>query len=252
MASVAKWLRQRFVVPPSRGFDSRRSPFELMLILSEYPTQLRGVKLVLASEEAAMTQAKVRFASFEEYLLWSDDPENFTEGRYELIDGELVQLMSESEPNLAIAKFLFVFLMNAGISLRLIYLGGVEVQVPVLQTGDAATRYPDLVVLREEHIPLLAKRATITLDMPPPPFILEVASPGRQNQERDYNRKLAQYQEIGVEEYWIADPSQGMVTVFKLEPEGYVKVGEFRDDAAVPCSTYPTLALRAEQILNVG
>jgi hypothetical protein len=35
-----------------------------------------------------MTQAKLKFASFEEYLSWSDDPNNYMEGDYELIDGE--------------------------------------------------------------------------------------------------------------------------------------------------------------------
>jgi Uma2 family endonuclease len=145
---------------------------------------------------------------------------------------------------------LFVSLVNAGLLLRSIKPSGVEVQVPVLQSGDAANRYPDLVVLREQHIPLMSKRATITLDMPPPRMTVEVASPGRRNQDRDYNRKLAQYQAIGVDEYWIADPSQQIVTVFNLQPSGYVKVGEFRGDTIVPCATCPALILTAEQILN--
>jgi Uma2 family endonuclease len=199
-----------------------------------------------------MTQAKIRFASFEEYLTWSDDPENHMEGRYELIDGELVELMPESGRNLAIARFLFFMLITAGVPMEFVMQGGVEVQVPVLQTGDAANRFPDLLVLRDEHPALIEKRATITREMSPPLMVVEVASPGRRNQGRDYNRKLAQYQAIGVEEYWIADPSQGMVTVFKLGQDGYVKVGEFRGDAIVPCSTCPALTLKAEQILNAG
>jgi Uma2 family endonuclease len=43
-----------------------------------------------------MTQTKLRFASFEEYLTWSDAPENYLEGRYELIYGELFELPPES------------------------------------------------------------------------------------------------------------------------------------------------------------
>jgi Uma2 family endonuclease len=42
-----------------------------------------------------MTQAKAKFATFEEYLSASDT----LEGRYELIDGELVELSPESEQN---------------------------------------------------------------------------------------------------------------------------------------------------------
>jgi Uma2 family endonuclease len=199
-----------------------------------------------------MTQAKLRFASFEEYLTWSDDPENYLEGWYELIDGELVELALESEPNLASAKFLFLMLVTAGISMRLVMLAGCEVQVPVLQIGDAANRFPDLSVLREENISLMGKRATITLDMPPPRMVVEVVSPGKRNRRRDYESKLAQYEAIGVEEYWIIDRSAEKITVFELQQTGYQKIGEFQGSQIMPCSTCPALGLMAKQILNAG
>jgi Uma2 family endonuclease len=44
-----------------------------------------------------MTQAKVKFTTFEEYLFYSD--ETPMEGFYKLINGELVELPPESEPN---------------------------------------------------------------------------------------------------------------------------------------------------------
>ncbi|MCU0549704.1 MAG: hypothetical protein MUC48_10185 [Leptolyngbya sp. Prado105] len=52
-----------------------------------------------------MTQAKLRFSSFEEYLAAGDDLE--LEGRYELIDGELVKLPPESIGNNSIAMQIF-------------------------------------------------------------------------------------------------------------------------------------------------
>jgi Uma2 family endonuclease len=204
------------------------------------------------SEGTAMTQAKVRFANFEEYLTWSDDPENYLEGRYELIDEELVQLMPESGFNLAVAKFLFFMLVTTGIPLELVMLGGVEVQVPILQPGDAANRFPDLLVLREDHPDLIAKRATITREMSPPLMVVEVASPGKRNHERDYQNKLAQYEAIGVAEYWIVDPEAQAVVVFELQQRGYRKIGNFQGKSIVPCSTCPALTLTAEQILNTG
>lgn len=106
-----------------------------------------------------MTQAKPRFASFEAYL----ESERDSEGRYELVDGELVELPPESEPNVSIANFLFLVLVNSGVPFRLIHIGRCEVQVPVLQAGDAQNRYPDLVVLEEIHLELTQKRLTITL-----------------------------------------------------------------------------------------
>jgi Uma2 family endonuclease len=199
-----------------------------------------------------MTQAKIRFSSFEEYLSWSDDPENYLEGRYELMDGELVQLPTESELNGAIALYIQSQLLQLGFPFRLIRPYQCEVQVPVLQPRDAQTRLPDLVVLREEHLSLLTTRTTITLKMPPPRMVVEVVSPGKRNQERDYPNKLAQYQEIGVEEYWIVDSKMQKVTVFHLEATGYQKIGEFQGKQFVPCRTHPPLSLTAEQILNAG
>jgi Uma2 family endonuclease len=58
-----------------------------------------------------MTQAKPRFATFEEYLTWSDDPENYREGRYELIDGALVDVPGSICPGLALTA---EQILNAG------------------------------------------------------------------------------------------------------------------------------------------
>lgn len=121
-----------------------------------------------------MTQAKAKFASFEEYLVWSDDPENYMEGQFELIDGELVELAPESGLNSTIANRIFFFLVAAGIvPLEWVHPGQCEVQVPVLQPKDPANRYPDLVILDEAHLTLTQRRLTITLDMPPPCLVAE-------------------------------------------------------------------------------
>ncbi|MCU0570344.1 MAG: Uma2 family endonuclease [Oculatellaceae cyanobacterium Prado106] len=198
-----------------------------------------------------MTQAKVRFASFEDYLTWSNAPENYLEGRYELIDGELVELPTESELNGAIAVYILAQLLAVGFLSRLLRPYQCEIQVSVLERGDAQTRLPDLTVLREEHLDLLKQRTTITLKMPPPRMIVEVASPGKRNQERDYSRKSAQYEAIGVDEYWIADPTRDCVTVFTLDEGKYLK-REYQGKDIVPCSTCSALNLTAEQILSGG
>lgn len=113
-----------------------------------------------------MTQAKVKLASFEEYLAYSD--ETPLEGRFELVRGELVELPPESEPNNWLANYLQFLLVAANVApLRLIKIHALELQVPVLQPNDAANRYPDLVVLRPEHLELTQRRLTITRNMPP-------------------------------------------------------------------------------------
>ncbi|MBW4622676.1 MAG: Uma2 family endonuclease [Cyanosarcina radialis HA8281-LM2] len=70
-----------------------------------------------------MTQAKPRFATFQEYLSYSDD----LEGRFQLIDGELVELPPESELNNFIANRLQFLLVIAKVApLRLIRIHALE------------------------------------------------------------------------------------------------------------------------------
>jgi len=198
-----------------------------------------------------MTQVKVRFASFEEYLIWSDDPENYMEGRYELIDGELVQLPPESPENNFIANNLqFLLVIARAAILRLIRIHSLELQVPVLRPKDAANRYPDLVVLRPEHLELMGRRLTITLDMPPPILIAEVVSPGKTNRDRDFINKRSQYAAIGVPEYWLIDPKAQTIMVLTLEGNEYREIGTFQGIAPIVCPTFPTLTLSAEQIFQ--
>jgi Uma2 family endonuclease len=190
--------------------------------------------------------------TFEEYLEYQDE----TDDRYELIDGALIALPPESESNDAIANYLFLVLVNLGISFKLIRPHTCEVQVSVLQSGDAQNRFPDLVVLREEHLALTQKRLTIKLDMPPPLFVAEVVSPGQTNRNRDYQRKRPQYFDRGTAEYWILDPKNETVTVFQLDLEQNlqqsVEVGQFGDRLLIPSAVFPTLALTPAQIFGAG
>lgn len=191
-----------------------------------------------------MTVAKRKFSSFEEYLSYDDGTEN----RYELIDGELFALPPEAEPNSAIAVFLLLKIIESGVSFRLVKVNTCEVQVPVLRSGDAQNRYPDLVVLREEHLALTQNRLTIKMDMPPPRFVAEVVSPGRTNHDRDYVRKRAQYCQIGVQEYWIIDPKQQTVLVLALENGQYTETGSFQGEQQIASWCFPSLHLTAEAL----
>lgn len=196
-----------------------------------------------------MTQAKVKFASFEEYLAYSDKTP--LEGRFELVRGELVELPPESEPNNWLANYLQFLLVAANVApLRLIKIHALELQVPVLQPNDAANRYPDLVVLRPEHLELTQRRLTITRNMPPPRLVVEIVSPGKTNRDRDYVSKRAQYAGIGVPEYWLVDPAAQTVMVLSLAGETYQEVGVFGLQRAIASVEFPDLTLKASQIFE--
>ncbi|QKD82656.1 Uma2 family endonuclease [Thermoleptolyngbya sichuanensis A183] len=197
-----------------------------------------------------MTQARTTFASFEEYLTYSDAAP--LEGRYELIDGELIELPPEARINSTIAVRILLVLVAAGVSVDLVHPGKCEIQVPVLQPRDSANRYPDLVVLRPEHLKLTQRRLTITLEMPPPRLVVEVLSPGKTNRDRDDVRKRAQYAAVGIPEYWLIDPIAQTLTVLSLEGTVYREVGTFGAGEAIASVEFPDLAIAVDRLWDEG
>ena len=152
----------------------------------------------------AMTQA-TRQLTFEEYLAL-EDADGLPEVQCEFVNGELVELPPESQQNVVIANYLFLMLVSAGVPFNLVTPGKCEIEVPVLKPKTPQTRYPDLVVLKSEHIALTQKRLTIRLSMSAPDLVVEVVSPGDENIKRDYEEKREQYEARGILEYWLIDP----------------------------------------------
>jgi Uma2 family endonuclease len=187
--------------------------------------------------------------TFADYLALEDTG---IEGRAELIEGELIALPPEAGLNLDIAAFVYMALVGLGIPYPLIQMGRCEVQTPILAPRDAANRFPDLVVLRPEHRALTRQRMTITLEMPPPLWVMEVVSPGKTNRDRDYIRKRAQYAAVGIPEYVIVDPEEQAVLVLRLEQGEYLEAGRYTGDRPLQSPTFPALNLTAAQILSAG
>lgn len=186
--------------------------------------------------------------TFEEYLEYDDGTDN----RYELVDGELIEVPPESGINKRIANYLFLVLAQI-FDYTLLYPGGCELQV----TGNPQNRYPDFVVLTQEHLELTQRRLTITLEMPAPQLVAEVVSPYRNksddNYQRDYVDKVQQYQALGIPEYWIIDPQAELVTVLTLKvKDGTYEKQEFRGDEQIISETFPELKLTAAQVLQAG
>jgi Uma2 family endonuclease len=189
-----------------------------------------------------MVQAKPRFLNFEDYLTYDDGSGLL----YELFNGELIPVPPESGENVEIAGDLFLAFV-AILGRKRVRGHGLELEV----RGEPKNRYPDLTVLREEHIALLKPRNTIRLTMPLPLLVVEIVSPGAIQRERDYIAKRSQYQDLGIDEYWIIDPQEKSVMVLEMTTTGFREVRIFSgvDAIASPTSpTFPMLTLRVDEI----
>ncbi len=194
-----------------------------------------------------MIQVKPRFKSFEEYLAYDDG----TNKLYELFNGELIEVPPESGQNVQIATFLLIHFASL-IGYRRVRGHGLELEV----NGEPRNRYPDLTILREEHIEQLAKRNTVRLTMSPPLLVVEVVSPGELQRDkpdgmaslRDYVAKRIQYQDCGIPEYWIIDPNAQTVLILELSANNYREVGSFGSKSQLLSPQFEQLSLTAAQI----
>jgi Uma2 family endonuclease len=179
-----------------------------------------------------------------EYLAYDDG----TDRRYELVNGEVVEMPSESDLNNAIAMYLIGVFIQVVPVLRL--RRGTEVAV---MGARATVRVPDLLVLSEELAAALAgaNRSIVMIDMPPPLLAVEIVSPGKENEDRDYRYKRSEYGARGIAEYWIVDPAQAQVTVLTLV-DGLYEEAVFQGSNPLVSATFPTLEITAKQILQAG
>jgi Uma2 family endonuclease len=189
-----------------------------------------------------MTQTKQRFLSFEDYLAFDVG----TDHLYELFNGELIEVPPESGRNVVIVNFLFLFFAQI-VDFRQIRTHGLELEV----RGEPRNRFPDLTIIREEHIPQLEGRNTLRLTMAPPLLVVEVVSPGELQRERDYIAKRQQYQDVGIPEYWLVDPELQTITVLVLQDGVYLEAGTFQGSNAILSPTFGPLALTANQIFSL-
>jgi Uma2 family endonuclease len=186
-----------------------------------------------------MVQTTPRFLTFEDYLSYDDGSENL----YELFNGELIAMPPESGINVQIATRLLVRLAQLIGSDR-VRGHGLELEV----RGEPRNRYPDLTIIRDEHILQLANRNTIRLLMAPPDLVVEVVSPGDLQRDRDYIAKRLQYQDRGIPEYWLIDPELQTVMVLRLELDTYTEAGTFQSQDGILSSIFPNLQLTAAQL----
>ncbi|MEM8612971.1 MAG: Uma2 family endonuclease [Cyanobacteria bacterium P01_H01_bin.105] len=167
-----------------------------------------------------------------------------TEKRYELVNGELIEMPAESDINQRIAMFLLIYFSQQGIPHYCLRIG-LEIAV----SGTFATvRLPDLAVLSDEAALALegANLSIITYDMPPPQLVVEVVSPGQAS--RDYRHKRSEYAARGISEYWIIDPSKEQVLIL-VWTDGLYEESAFQQEQRLKSSLFPTLELTAQRVL---
>ncbi|MEA5489555.1 Uma2 family endonuclease [Pseudanabaena sp. CCNP1317] len=187
----------------------------------------------------SVNQVPVKKLTFAEFLEFSSD----TEILYELENGELIEMASESEINQRIAMFLVACFLQLGISYGRLRMK-TEIAVHSRRVG---VRVPDLVIFSEELEAAMqgATRSLVLMDMPPPLLVVEIVSPNQES--RDYRYKRSEYAARGIMEYWIVDPIAQKLTILQWV-EGFYDELVFTGETAIASPLLGELDLTAAKL----
>jgi Uma2 family endonuclease len=132
--------------------------------------------------------------------------------RYEIIDGELFVTRAPHWGHQKASGNTYAELRDWSIVTDL----GEAVQAPGVIFSDADNVIPDVVWISKSRLATgLDEAGHLTIA---PELIVEVLSPGVQNEQRDRQTKLKLYAERGVQEYWILDWRLQQVEVYRRQP----------------------------------
>lgn len=204
-----------------------------------------------------MTQAIPKLVTFEEFVDWL--PEN-RRVRHELHKGEIVEMAQPVGEHEEVKGFLGIEIPVEIKRLGLPYFmpNQVIVRPPEKDSG----YLPDVLVLNRSNLAnekLWQKQSIVSLGASIP-LAIEVVST---NWRDDYYLKYADYEEMGIPEYWIVDyaalggrnfignPKQPTISVCNLVDEEY-QISKFRDSDRIISQSFPELNLTPNQIFQAG
>ncbi|BAY94607.1 MULTISPECIES: Uma2 family endonuclease [unclassified Tolypothrix] len=200
-----------------------------------------------------MTQSITKLVTFEEFVDWL--PEN-SGVRYELHNGNIVEMAQPVGEHEEVKGFIArkVTVEFDRLDLPYVIPNQAIVRPPEKDSG----YFPDVLVLNSANLanePLWKKESTVSLGASIP-LVIEVVS---SNWRDDYYLKYADYEEMGIPEYWIIDyaalggrnfignPKRPTISVCNLV-DGEYQISKFQDSERIICQTFPELNLTPNQI----
>lgn len=158
----------------------------------------------------------------------------------EFADGRIEELPWPTDTHQTVLAFLFRLLDS-----HVEALGGVVRFAALrLRVREGRFREPDLLLLRDANDPRRQDRYWLGADL-----AVEVVSPD--DPDRDYEEKRVDYAEAGIQEYWIADPDRGTITVLTLQSGQYEEYGVFTRGDTVTSALLDELAVDVSAALDV-
>ena len=204
-------------------------------------------------------QAEPKLYNFDEFISWY--PEN-SEVRYELHDGVIIKMPKPKGKHSNLTGSLIEQLL---IIIRQMGKGGIWTipRESIVKPKRERSGYePDIIVLNQEVLGAEPRWESESIIQNPDSvkLIVEVVS---NNWRDDYYNKLRDYEEMGIEEYWIVDyaalgarkfignPKQPTLFVCTLE-DGEYQMNPFTENTTIISPTFPQFNLSAQEIFALA
>ena len=200
-----------------------------------------------------MIQTIVELITFEKFLEWYPDGK----GRFELRNGVIFEINQNGDHE-EVTGFLT---RKINVEIDRFNLPYVTPSTYFVRPPETTTGYqPDLIVLDKPSLILepLWKKSSIISKGSSVKLVVEVVST---NWQDDYLVKVAEYERLGIPEYWIVDyaalggrrfignPKQPTISIYQLI-DGEYQVSLFLQGDTIISSTFPELNLTVEQVFS--
>jgi len=204
-----------------------------------------------------MLETLLKVTTFDEFI---DGLPESSSVRYELHNGNIVEMSQPVGDHEESKGFLTIKLSAMIDRLDLPYL--IPSQTIVRPDGKDSGYIPDILVLNRTNLvnEKRWKKESILSDGASIPLAIEIVST---NWRDDYHLKFADYEEMGIFEYWIVDyaalggrnfignPKQPTISVCNLV-DGEYQISKFCDRDRIISQAFPELNLTANQIFQAG
>ncbi|WP_088242848.1 Uma2 family endonuclease [Calothrix rhizosoleniae] len=204
-----------------------------------------------------MSQALTKPITFDEFIEWY--PED-SQVRYELHNGVILEMAKPRGKHSRVTGFTINHLNIAIRNLNKEDIWFIPRESIVKTLAGKSGYEPDIIVLDEENLVSETRweSESIIEQADSVRLIVEVVST---NWRDDYSKKSADYEEMGIKEYWIVDyeafggkrfigdPKQPTISVYQLI-DGEYQITQFRNNDQILSPIFPTFNLTANHIFN--
>jgi Uma2 family endonuclease len=165
------------------------------------------------------------------------------ENRYELMEGEIIVSRAPGLTHQRVLTNLLTIIKN--------YLAqnplGEVFATPGVILDEYNSAIPDIVFVSHERAALITSGERFT---GAPELMIEIVSPGRENARRDRVVKRQVYGKHGVQEYWVVDPENRTLEVYRLQQKSLELFTPLADQDEVASPLLPHLGFPVIKIFN--